>query len=203
VDDAAVTIPDAPAADPVDADSAGSRWLRPPGEAATAFGRAVHATLQDVSLPTAADVDAVAARHARAEGATERAADVARSVRAALASPTVRQIVEGGRYWREVYVGTPIGETVVEGFVDLLGETADGLVVVDYKTDAGDPDELVARYRGQLAAYAAAVGAAAGRPVVRALLVCCGRPGDAVEREVTDLPALQAAVAAAVRRTRT
>jgi ATP-dependent helicase/nuclease subunit A len=175
---------------------AGTRWLRPAGEAATAFGRAVHGALQDVSLPAADDLDAVAARQARVEGVPERAADVARSVRAALAAPTVRQLT-GGRFWREVYVGAPIGGTLVEGFVDLLGETSQGLVVVDYKTDAADPDVLLERYAGQLAAYAVAVGSAVGRPVARALLVCCGGPGDAVEREVADLAGAMAAVAAA------
>ncbi len=175
-----------------------SRWLRPAGEAATAFGRAVHAALQDVDLPAATDLGAVAERHARAEGAPERAADVAGCVTAALASPTVHELVAGGRVWREVYVGAPLGGVLVEGFVDLLGEAADGLVVVDYKTDAADPDVLLARYAGQLAAYAVAVEQAVGRPVARALLVCCGRPGEAVERELPDLAAAMAAVHSAV-----
>ena len=80
-----------------------------------------------------------------------------------------------GRYWRELYVAAPIangdgGETLVEGFTDLLYETADGeLVVVDYKTDAVQEGEAVdaalSRYQLQGAAYAMALEASLGKPV--------------------------------------
>ncbi len=55
----------------------------------------------------------------------------------------------GRRHWREVYVGGPYGEGVLEGYVDLLYRDDDGLVVVDYKTDAwrteADPETKVQR----------------------------------------------------------
>jgi ATP-dependent helicase/nuclease subunit A len=87
--------------------------------------------------------------------------------------------------YREMYIAAPIGDRVVEGYVDLLLRTADGLVIVDYKTDrlADDRavDERAEGYRIQLAAYAAAVEAATGEPVVRGVLVFAGESG-AMER---------------------
>ena len=68
-------------------------------------------------------------------------------------------------HWREVYVGVPLGRAdaavqVLEGYVDLLYRRADGLVVVDHKTDprvtTDDELKLLAKkleaYRLQLAA---------------------------------------------------
>ena len=90
--------------------------------------------------------------------------------------------------FREMYVAAPFGDRVVEGYVDLLVRTPDGLVVVDYKTDRLDTDAaLDARaesYRLQLAAYAAAIEAATGERVARGVLVFVGArdPIAAVER---------------------
>ena len=56
----------------------------------------------------------------------------------------------------------------LHGFIDLLFEEADGLVVVDYKTDsitAAEAPEAVQRYRLQGGAYAHAIGQLAGKPV--------------------------------------
>lgn len=62
-----------------------------------------------------------------------------------------------------------------EGYIDLLYEVEDGLVVVDYKTDAirgeAELDAKVERYSVQLRAYADAIGYAVGREVVRAVLL--------------------------------
>ena len=94
------------------------------------------------------------------------------------------------RRWRELYVAAPVGERghLVEGYIDLLFENANGeLVVVDYKTDA-EVDHAPERYRLQAAAYAYALQATLGRPVARAVFVFC-RPDGAVERDVTDLAA--------------
>src|SRR5262249_40766166 len=53
----------------------------------------------------------------------------------------------------------PLGGTIVRGNIDLLAETPDGPVVVDYKTDSlddADPADLVERYGVQRAIYALA-----------------------------------------------
>ena len=65
-------------------------------------------------------------------------------------------------------MATPIGQGSLQGFIDLLFEEPDGLVVVDYKTDSLSPEEAgeaVARYRLQGGAYAHAVGEITGKPV--------------------------------------
>ncbi len=67
-----------------------------------------------------------------------------------------------------------VGGILVEGFIDLLFEADGGLVIVDYKTDAteGEDVERVAqRYRSQVGAYALAVSQVTGRPVEAALLL--------------------------------
>ncbi|MDQ1449423.1 MAG: CRISPR-associated exonuclease Cas4, partial [Actinomycetota bacterium] len=78
----------------------------------------------------------------------------------------------------------------------------DGLVVVDYKTDAVDTEtrsERVTGYRIQAAAYALAVADATGEPVVRGVL-CFLDPSGATEVEFAgdDLDAAVAEVRALV-----
>ncbi len=170
-------------------------WRR--GRSGTAIGRAVHGVLQSVDLATGAGIDGLSRAQALAEGVGARVGEVDRLVRAALASPLIREVCSR-RFWREVYVGAPVGERVVEGFIDLLVEDHDGYHVIDYKTgagwDGGDLDRALARYRPQGAAYALAVEAALGRPVNRCtfLFLGAGDPeggGDiAIAREIMDLP---------------
>jgi ATP-dependent helicase/nuclease subunit A len=190
-DDAAGTLD--PAAEDDAAGEACARALWRRGRAGTALGRAVHALLQTVDLSSdpsrGSEIDAMAQAHAAAEGVPSRWGEVAALARTALASPVVREAAKG-RFWRELYVAAPFGDRVLEGFVDLLFEGPDGLEVVDYKTDQvrtdADVDRLVARYRLQGAAYAAAVQAATGRPVRRCTLLFL-RQGEAVTRLVEDL----------------
>ena len=80
----------------------------------------------------------------------------------------------------------------VEGFIDLLYESAEGLVVVDYKTDAvrspAEVDAAVNRYRLQGATYAVALADTLERDVAAVRFVfTCG--GQAVERDIDDLAA--------------
>ena len=184
-------------ADELEPDPDQPPWRR--GRAGTAIGRAVHGVLQVVDLGTGDGLTASARSQAAAEGVASRADEIERLVRAALASPVVGQAVEGGRYWRELYVGVPLGGRVLEGFVDLLVDGPDGLTVVDYKTDAApgpaEIDAAVARYRLQGASYAVAVEQALGRPVSRCVFLFL-RPDGAIERELTDLAGATAEVRA-------
>ena len=165
------------------------------GRAGSAVGRAVHATLQAVDLaidPAAsgAAVAAIAAAEAAAERVAELAPQVERAVQNALRSEVVREAVRH-RYWREMYVGAPTEGGMIEGFIDLLYETPEGLVIVDYKTDrAPEPDGMeaaVTRYRLQLATYALALQQTLGRPVDRAALLFVSGP-EARVRWIDDLP---------------
>jgi ATP-dependent exoDNAse (exonuclease V) beta subunit len=163
-------------------------WRR--GRAGTALGRAVHAVLQSIDMETRADLESAARAQANAEGIAGRWQEIARMVAAALDSPSLREAVAGGRYWRELFVSAPVGEVSVEGFIDLLYETDDGLVVVDYKTDRAPSEQqleaAVERYTPQGAAYALAVEEALGRSVVKCVFVFV-EPGRSREREIEDL----------------
>ena len=163
----------------------------------TAFGIAVHAVLERVPLDAQpGDVADAAVTAATEVGMVEAADAIERAARAALSSVAAREAA-AGRHWREVFVGASVESTTVEGFVDLLYEHGDGLVVVDWKTDAVDDRAAlaakVAHYGLQLATYAEALSQVTGRPVVRCVMVFCGS-GRVREVEVADLPGRRAAV---------
>lgn len=186
--------------DKPEADAAGPGYRR--GRGGTAVGRAVHAVLQTVDLATGAGLDATARAQALAEGVPEREGEIRALAAAALRAPVVREAVEGGwAWWREVPVGAVVDGVLVEGFVDLLLEAPDGLVVVDYKTDQvprdADLDAAVARYEVQGGAYALALEAVLGRPVHRCVFVFARAPSP-VQRDVPDLAAAMARARAAL-----
>jgi ATP-dependent helicase/nuclease subunit A len=108
----------------------------------------------------------------------------------------VRQAASG-KAWRETYVAAPVGDRVLEGYVDLLVDTPDGLVVVDYKTDAVDDDAAAQaraeHYRGQGAAYAIALEQVTGRPVVECVFVFAAADGP-IEVHLADLDAAKVEV---------
>jgi len=170
------------------------------GRYGTALGRAVHAVLQTVDLATGAGLDDAAAAQAAAEGIVGKEDDVAARARVALTTRVVQEAVAHG-FRREMYVATPVDDTTLEGYVDLVYRRPDGLVVVDYKTDAwaddADLDAKVARYRLQGAAYAVALEQATGETVAECVFVFLG-DRDARERAVSDLPAATAEVRAAL-----
>jgi ATP-dependent helicase/nuclease subunit A len=156
----------------------------------------VHAVLQAVDLATGDGVDGLARAQASAEGVIGSETTIAALARSALASPTVRSAARLP-HWRELFVGTSIDGTVLEGYIDLLLRTPDGLVVVDHKTDhVRDDADLaarIARYRVQAAAYAVAVESLLDEPVVECRLVFC-REGEAIDVAVPDLVAARAEV---------
>ncbi|HSO95112.1 MAG TPA: UvrD-helicase domain-containing protein [Acidimicrobiia bacterium] len=166
-------------------------WQR--GRAGTALGRAVHAVLQTVDLATGAGLDATARAQALAEGVAGREREVRNLAASVLASPVVRTAVAAGwDRWREVPVAADVDGILLEGFVDLLIRTPDGLIVVDYKTDraptGAELDAAVARYSPQAGAYALALEATLRERVTRGVFVFAREP-DAIERDVLDLAA--------------
>jgi ATP-dependent helicase/nuclease subunit A len=169
-------------------------WLK--GRYGSAVGRAVHGTLQTIDLATGAGLDAAVAAQCQAEAIPDRADNVRFLVEAALRSPSVREAA-ALEHWREVYVCTPIGRRLLEGYIDLLYREPDGLVVVDYKTSASDDsDELDRRmlgYRLQGASYAVAVAGATGERVNRVTFLFL-TPSGPVERELDDLDVATAEV---------
>jgi ATP-dependent exoDNAse (exonuclease V) beta subunit len=105
---------------------------------------------------------------------------------------------DGARLRPEVPFALELAGTVVRGQIDLLAHTAQGPLVVDYKTDAlgdADPAELASRYETQRDLYALAVHRARGGEagvVVRAAYCFLEAPDHAVV-ESYDEPRLRAA----------
>ena len=128
------------------------------GRGGAPLGRAVHAVLQTIDLATGDGIEDTARAQATAESVPHLQSEVAALAWAAVNSDIVRRAVASGRYWREAHIAAPIGEGVLEGFIDLLFEEDGELVVVDYKTDAVDQNstEYIAnsRYRQQAGSYA-------------------------------------------------
>ncbi len=150
-----------------DETTAAEPWRR--GRAGTSLGRAVHAVLQSIDLATGAGLDERARAQAVVEGIPAAEGRIVRLARAALDSAIVRRAVAARMHWREVPVAAPLGDGFLHSFIDLMFEEADGLVIVDYKTDALRPGNSERarseRYRLQGGAYAGAVSEATGKPV--------------------------------------
>jgi ATP-dependent helicase/nuclease subunit A len=163
-------------------------WQR--GRYGTSIGRAVHGVLQFCDLSTGADIDNLARAQCAAEGVIGLEQQVAALARSVLTTPIVQSVVAGAEHWRELFVAAPIGDRVLEGYVDLLVRTADGLVIVDYKTDQWSgpvqSSERVGRYRLQLAAYGAALATALDEPIVGGILVRCSPKGHADQIPIDD-----------------
>jgi len=156
-------------------------WQR--GRYGTSIGRAVHGVLQFCDLDDGHDIGTLARAQCAAEGVIGLEEQVAALARSALATPIVRGVVDGLEHWRELFVAAVVGDRVLEGYVDLLVRTADGLVIVDYKTDQWSgpvqTGERLERYRLQLAAYGAALESALDEPIIGGLLVRCVAEGPA------------------------
>ncbi len=163
-------------------------WLK--GRYGTSVGRAVHAVLQTIDLETGAGRQAAVTAQCEAEAIPDQIDDVSGLVTHALASEVVREAARCP-HWREVYACVPVpGGRLLEGYIDLLYRSPDGLVVVDYKTsstaDGAELDRRVEGYRAQGASYAMAVEAATGETVVRVTFLFL-TPSGAVERDLDNV----------------
>jgi ATP-dependent helicase/nuclease subunit A len=99
-----------------------------------------------------------------------------------------------------VEIGTDAGTITLEVVIDLLYRDDDGLVIVDYKTDAvtaAGLDRKVAFYRPQLVGCALAIRDATGGPLPRCVLVFL-TPGGAIERTVDGIAEATTAIPAAL-----
>jgi ATP-dependent exoDNAse (exonuclease V) beta subunit len=164
----------------------------PRGRAATAIGRATHGVLQAIDLAGGEGLEQLVDAQCALEAIVTDRDVVERCVRSALAAPIVAEAARS-EHWRETYVGAPVGGRVVEGYIDLLFRRPEGLVVVDYKTDAVGSaaaiESRMAAYQRQGAAYAAALESATGAPVVECAFVFAHLP-EPFEARIQDLPTL-------------
>ena len=168
------------------------------GRGSSNLGRAVHAVLQSIDIVTCDGLEAASRAQAAAEGLPSQWEEVASLARTAVDSDVVRrlasQLAAGqANYYREVFVSAPLNGGLVEGFIDLLIDGPDGMVVVDYKTDSLDTEQEVAdatrRHRLQMGLYAWATQEVTGKPVTEAVLLFL-RPK--AEQSFTDVDGLVA-----------
>jgi ATP-dependent helicase/nuclease subunit A len=143
-------------------------WSR--GRGGTRLGRAVHAAIQ--SLPLDADNTMIAAfsgAQAVAEAIPHRAREVEKLVDWVLrSSQAAARARAAGRALREVPFALTLDGTVLEGFIDLVIENAEGIEIVDWKTDQIGPDDVAERlreYETQAGLYVYGLEAATGRRV--------------------------------------
>jgi hypothetical protein len=140
--------------------------VRPSGRR---FGILVHALLAAVPIDaTPEQIAELALLHARVLAAS----DEERAMAATLADRVLRHRVfdearaaaaAGRACRREAPIAIVVGETLIDGQVDLAFDTGSGWIVVDFKTDA----ELGASedgYRRQVALYAHALRSITGQP---------------------------------------
>jgi len=149
------------------------------GRGSTHLGRAVHSVLQIIDLaPGPAktkQLEEISKAQAAAEGIPDKWEEVAELVLNGLESSVVKRAVASGKYYREVFVSTPLEGGLIEGFVDLLFEESEGLVIADYKTDVLDNEDkemkAAEKYNLQAGTYALAVSQATGIPVKEVVLI--------------------------------
>ncbi|MDP2937161.1 MAG: PD-(D/E)XK nuclease family protein, partial [Dehalococcoidia bacterium] len=112
---------------------------------------------------------------AMAEAIPDRWAEIVELASRALSSLVVKRAVNSGRYYREVFVSTPLNGTLLEGFIDLVFAEDSGLVIADYKTDSLEEEveleQARERYAIQVGAYGLAVQLATSMPVREVVLV--------------------------------
>ncbi len=171
-------------------------WSR--GRAGTRLGRAVHAAIQSLSLnPDDATIEAFCRAQAVAEAIPHHAAEVIRLVMWVVReSDAWRRAATAKRALREAPFVVRHDGAVLEGFVDLLIETDDGIEIIDWKTDhvkANDVEERLTQYELQAGLYVHGVQEATGRPVNTVTYVFASAKAEASPGE----PAALAAAAVA------
>ena len=168
---------------------------RPPGRGGATLGSTVHRALEILDLRETTD-QAVnqATTAASAELRVPHMAGEVRSrVQAALTAPII-QLAATRRHWKEVPIIAELSGRVVEGVIDLIVDTDDGLVIVDYKTDsartAADITAKAHHYTPQIRAYAQALKLATGRKIATPQILFCQPAG--INTVNVPLEALQA-----------
>jgi ATP-dependent helicase/nuclease subunit A len=145
-------------------------------------GDALHRTMELVSLPGAEDLEEVGRAVCEEADVSDHLDEVLAMARNCLASEVVQRAMRSGRWWREVAFVVPgagssesgggassdAGYTT--GRVDLVFRDGEGIVVVDYKTDATGATAMEG-HAGQAETYGRGVGAATGLEVSDVVLV--------------------------------
>jgi ATP-dependent exoDNAse (exonuclease V) beta subunit len=134
------------------------------------LGSLVHRLMEIVDIRAPGDLTAYAEAEARGPGLTSAdAREAVGLVKRALAHPLIAgRAARAERLYREVPFAFMEGDTLYEGYADLVFMEDDGPVIVDYKTDSvteSEAAEHAKRYAPQAEVYTRAISAALGKPV--------------------------------------
>jgi ATP-dependent exoDNAse (exonuclease V) beta subunit len=128
----------------------------------------VHSLLATVAIDATSDqIGDLAVLHTRVLGATDEERDaasrvVARTLRHRVLNDARAAVAAGRACRREAPITFVRDGSLIDGQLDLAFETADGWMVVDFKTDA-ELGASEAEYRQQVALYAEALAAITGQ----------------------------------------
>lgn len=132
------------------------------------FGKLVHRLFEKVDWHQPVLLREMAENEGKALGATgpmiKRAEEM---VREALHSPPLQRIIHSGEYYKEVPFSYKKNGILYEGVMDVVFKEKDDLIVLDFKTDLVDRENLnskVEYYRPQGEVYSDAIQTIFGRP---------------------------------------
>jgi hypothetical protein len=140
------------------------------------LGDAVHRVMEVVDLAAPGHLDSIVGAVCAESGLLDRRDEVQLLVERCLLSPAVARAVASERYWREVPFTIPWEDGLAVGRMDLLFVEDGRIVIVDYKTDAVEPDGVqaaVAIHRSQAEIYTAATHQTTGLAVAEVVFVFC------------------------------
>ncbi|HQI77488.1 MAG TPA: PD-(D/E)XK nuclease family protein, partial [Candidatus Latescibacteria bacterium] len=164
----------------------------PEDDSGRRLGTVVHRALQRLHPGNLSGVERVVKIEAEEEDLNdeERARAVA-LVRGCFSLPVINRAYSAPQRWKEVPVtlceDTNGVRNIIRGVCDLVFTQGSELVLVDYKTDRGSPqdaDNLKLKYKPQLDEYVNALNVATGLTVAEAWLCFLGLDGGPIECRV-------------------
>jgi ATP-dependent exoDNAse (exonuclease V) beta subunit len=132
------------------------------------FGKLVHRLFEKLDWNQPDSLEGLLQVEGKAIGATgpmiKKAGEL---VRQALDSSILQRVIKSGNYHKEVPFTFKNNGTIFEGVMDVVFKEGDGLVVLDFKTDLIERDDLNSRvdhYRPQVKVYSDAIKTIFGVP---------------------------------------
>lgn len=176
------------------------------GRKGAAIGTATHNTLEEIDFAQyvppldnnqKSRLKEIIERNCHEESISEMVPLVEEFVLAALGSDVIK-LARSNRHHKEVFITQEINPNVsIEGYIDLLIDTDDGYVIVDYKTDAATTEselrKALERYSPQGATYALALEELTAKPVIDCYFLFINKNGT-TQCRIDDLDTAKAQV---------
>ena len=151
-------------------------WVISPvtkGEGAV-FGKLAHRLFEKVDWSQPDLLEEMAVIEGKDLGASgpmiKRAGEM---VRGAMSSPMLQRVIKSANYQKEVPFTYKDNGTIFEGVMDVVFKEEDGLVVLDFKTDLVEKNELnlkIEHYQPQVKVYSDAIKTIFGQPPKEVIL---------------------------------